>query len=297
VESILLKAAKSPLRLFLIFAHPDDESFGPAGTIIHYSRLGVAVHYVCATRGEAGHVTPELLEGYPSLSSLRTEELKRAAELLGITGIHFLDYQDSGMENTPENNNPASLFQAPLEEVAAGITGLIRTIRPQVIITFDPSGGYFHPDHIKIHQAATMAYHASGQTRCYPEQLKTGLAPFQPRKLYYTAFPRRMVKLLVKVLPVLGKDPTAWGRNRDINLLRIASVEQTVTTKIRITPYYEARRQAMQCHQSQLFGGGSNLFPEWLRKRLFRFDRYTRIVPPFGREKIERDLFAGIGED
>jgi N-acetyl-1-D-myo-inositol-2-amino-2-deoxy-alpha-D-glucopyranoside deacetylase/mycothiol S-conjugate amidase len=239
MESIAITGADAARRLLVAFAHPDDESFGPAGTIVHNARQGVAVHYVCATRGEAGEVDAELLEGYDSLAELRTEELLCAAGHLGLAGVHFLDYHDSGMENTPANQNPACLFQAPLEEVAEG------------------------------------------------------LHPHQPRKLYYTAMPRRLLRFAVRVLPLFGQDPAAMGRNKDMNLRRVAEVEQIVTTRIRVTPYHEARRQAVACHASQALGNGGRafgLFGRWL----FRSESHTRAIPPFEDRRLEGDLFAGI---
>jgi LmbE family N-acetylglucosaminyl deacetylase len=296
MESISLKESNGPRRLLVALAHPDDETFGPAGTIVHYASRGVAVHYICATRGEAGHADPELLDGYSSLAVLRTEELKCAARYLGLTAFHFLDYHDSGMENAPENQNPACLLRAPLEEVVEKITRLIRQIRPQVVLTFDPSGGYFHPDHVKMHQATTVAFHAAGDPKRFPRQLEDGLDPCRPQKLYHTVFPRGLVNLAVKILPLFGQDPAAMGRNRDINLKRMADVRQVVTTKIRVSPYLEACQQASRCYASQMSGGDDH-FPAYLRKWLFRFDLYTRIVPPFEDDRVERDLFAGIDGD
>jgi LmbE family N-acetylglucosaminyl deacetylase len=293
MESIVLRKMDAPRRLLVAFAHPDDESFGPAGTIIHYASNGVAVHYVCATRGEAGDVDLELLDGYDSVADLRTAELQCAARFLGLAGLHILDYCDSGMENAPENQNSASLMQAPLEEVAEKITRLVREIQPQVVLTHDPTGGYFHPDHIKVHQAATLAFHAAGNPDRFPDQVANGLLPYQPQKLYYTAFPRGLMKLLVRMLPLLGQNPEAFGRNKDINIKRIAEIDQAVTTKIETKPYYEARQQAARCHASQTGGSGgrvTGLFLKWLS----RADRFTRAVPPFENRKVERDLFAGL---
>jgi LmbE family N-acetylglucosaminyl deacetylase len=295
MESITLKESDASRRLLLAFAHPDDESFGPAGTIIRYANRGVAVHYVCATRGEAGHVDPELLAGYNSLAELRTKELQCAARHLGLAGLHLLDYHDSGMENTPENQNPECLYQAPLEEVGERITGLIRQIRPQVVITFDPSGGYFHPDHVKMHQATTLAFHAAGDPQRFSTQLEQGLLPYQPLKLYYIAFPRWLLRLVARILPLLGQDPAAMGENNDIDLSRIVGVEQAVTTKINVVASFEASQRAARCYASQT-SGGENPMPEFLRRWLFRSDSYTRVVPPFEGGRLERDLFAGIDE-
>ena len=85
------------------------------------------------------------------------------------------------------------------------------------------------------------------------------------------------------------------GRNKDINLKRIADIEQTVTAKIKITSYFEACQQAAQCYASQTPSGCLRL-PNFLSKWLFQFDMYTRAVPPFETSRLERDLFAGIDE-
>jgi LmbE family N-acetylglucosaminyl deacetylase len=295
MESIIFNSATASRRLLIVFAHPDDESFGPAGTIIHYARRGVAVHYLCATRGEAGYAAPELLERYNSLAELRTEELKCAAQQLGLTGLHILDYQDSGMENTAENANPSSLYQAPLEEVARKVVELIRQIQPQVVLTFGPSGGYFHPDHVKMHQAATTAFFAAGDgDRSSPQ--RDDLRPYQPQKLYYTVFPRGAVKLAVKILPVLGQDPAALGRNGDINLRRMVEVEQEVTTRIKVAAHFRASQRAAQCYVSQASAGG-NRFPAFLSRWLFRYDAYTCAFPQMKKGRMEHDLFEGVCEE
>lgn len=295
MESVYLKEANASRRMLVAFAHPDDESFGPSGTIVHYARQGVAVHYVCGTRGEAGYVDPGLLEMLGSVSELRTRELMCAAGYLELTAVHFLGYHDSGMENAPENHNPDCLFQAPLEEVTEKVTRLIRTIRPQVVVTFDPQGGYFHPDHIKMHLAATAAFHAAGDSARFPGHSNTGLSPHQPQKLYYTAFPRTFLRWMVRLMPLFGRDPGAWGRNKDIDLRRIAAVRQTSTTRIHVSPYYKVRLRAAGCHASQAAGHRG-----WRRQLvdrfLFRWDKYTRVVPSMGHPLPECDLFAGVRE-
>ena len=297
METNFLQDSDASRRLLVALAHPDDESFGPAGTIIHYASQGVAVHYICATRGEAGDVDPELLEGTTLPGELRTQELECAARHLGLAGVHFLGYRDSGMANTSENQNPASLFQAPLEEVAEKIAGLIRQIRPQVVLTFDPIGGSFHPDHLKMNQATTLAFHAAGDPERFAYQGEQHLVPYQPQKLYYMVFPLWWAKAAVRILPLFGQDPTAMGRNRDISLKQMVDQEfQAVTTRINISPYLDASEQAARCHASQIAGGPSHI-PRFLRRWLFRFDRYARVVPPFEGERVERDLFAGVVED
>src|SRR3989304_5201223 len=84
-------------KILAALAHPDDESFGMGGTLALYAQRGVDVHLVCATRGEAGTVEAEHLEGYASIAERRVAELRCAALRLGLSGVHFLDYRDSGM--------------------------------------------------------------------------------------------------------------------------------------------------------------------------------------------------------
>jgi len=295
VESTILKESDSSRRLLVALAHPDDETFGLAGTIIHYARQGVAVHYICATRGEAGHVDPVLLQGYSSIAELRTQELRCAAHHLGLSGLHLLDYRDSGMEGAPENQHPASLFQAPLEEVVERITHLLRRIRPQVVITFDPTGGYFHPDHVKMHHATTLAFHAAGDAQKFPLHLEEGLRAHSPEKLYYTAFPQVLARFAVKVLPLFGQDPAALGHNQDIDLRRIADQSQVVTTKINVSSCVETSQRASRCYASQMPAGREGIHA-MLARWIFRHDRYTRVVPPFTADHTERDLFAGLDE-
>jgi LmbE family N-acetylglucosaminyl deacetylase len=216
---------------------------------------------------------------------------------LGLEAVHFLGYRDSGMANSPENQNPACLFQAPLEEVAVKIAGLIRQIQPQVVLTFDPIGGSFHPDHLKMNQATTLAFHAAGDPERFAHQMEQGLAPYQPQKLYYMVFPLWWAKAAVRILPLFGQDPTAMGRNHDVNLKQMVDQEsQAVTSRIDISPYLDASEQAARCHASQISGGFSHI-PRFLRRWLFRFDRFARVVPPFEDPRIERDLFAGVVED
>ena len=143
-----------------VLAHPDDESFGMGGTLALYATRGAAVHLVCATRGEVGEVGPEYLRDYASIGELREAELRCASGHLGLAGVYFMDYRDSGMPGSPDNQHPQALAAQPLEQVAACVAQYIRKIRPQVVLTFDPIGGYYHPDHVAIHKATVQGLRA-----------------------------------------------------------------------------------------------------------------------------------------
>jgi LmbE family N-acetylglucosaminyl deacetylase len=279
--------------LLAVFAHPDDESFGPGGTLARYAAEGVAVHLVCATRGEAGEADPSLLEGYESLAQRRTAELECAARVLGLAGVYFLGYRDSGMVGTADNSHPNALVNAPVAEVAEKVTAYIRRLQPQVVITSDPHGGYGHLDHIAIHRATVAAFHAAGDPTAYPEQFAAGLTPWSPQKLYYTTFNRRWLRFLVRILPLFRVDPTALGENRDINLKEIAEIQQPVTTWIDVRAYLEVKQRAGACHSTQ--AGPSSMLsrlPGWLVRWVMGTETFYRAYPEGATR--ETDLFAGV---
>ena len=123
--------------LLVILAHPDDESFGPGATLAKYAQAGIAVHYLCGTRGESGTVDAEKLKGYKDVAELRTAELACAAKELGLAGVHFLGYRDSGMVGSEDNQRSDSLHAAGLDEVAERIVGYMDQLKPDVILTHD----------------------------------------------------------------------------------------------------------------------------------------------------------------
>lgn len=279
-------------RLLAVLAHPDDESFGPGGTLALYAKNGVDVHLICATRGEAGDVPAELLQNYDDIGTLRIDELRCAASILGLADIHLLGYRDSGMPGSPENQHPEALAAAPLDEVAAMITTLIRQIRPQVVLTFDPAGGYHHPDHIAIHNATVEAFHAAGDATRYPD----GLPPYHPQKLYFSVISQRFLRLLVLLLPLLGRDPRRWGRNADIDLVDITSRSYPIHVRIDFRPVADIKRKAVACHRSQ--GGGSTTgIITRLRRLTIGNESFMRAHPPAPKRLREIDLFEGVQID
>src|SRR5215208_5633859 len=207
INTLWLDRAPKPRTLLVAYPHPDDESFGNGGTLARYVAQGVAVHYACATRGECGTVDPAMLDGYADITALRTAEQDCAARALGLAAVHFLGYRDSGMTGTPDNDHPAALVQAPLERVAGQLTALIRTLRPQVLLTFNSYGGYGHPDHIYLHYAARAAFVAAPDPARFMEQIAAGLTPWQPSKLYYPTFGTRFVRTAIGTMRLLGRDP------------------------------------------------------------------------------------------
>ncbi len=275
--------------LLSVLAHPDDESFGMGGTLAHYARQGCDVYLVCATRGEAGEVDPEHLDGFASIAELRESELRCASEHLGLRQVFFLPYRDLGMLGSEDNKNPSAHINAPLDEVAAHVVRYIRELKPDVVLTFDPIGGYRHPDHIHIHQATVLAFEKSANPDFHPE----AGSPFQPQKLYFHTFPRWFLKIIVHVMPLFGKDPTRFGRNGDIDMKAIAEVDFPTHARIDIRDVEQIKAAASACHASQ---GGMGM-----RRGIIGFfvrlfgekEDYMQAYPPLeGRCKVKTDLLA-----
>lgn len=275
--------------LLAVLAHPDDESFGTGGTLAKYAAEGADVHICIATDGVAGSVEDGYEEAAKDLVNVRAEELEQAVSILGAT-LHQLDYRDSGMQGDPANEHPDAFINSDDNEATAKIVRLIRTIKPQVIITNDKTGGYFHPDHIRCYEITTTAFHAAADPDQYPE---LELEAHQPQLLYYTALPRRWLKIFAWFLRLRGQDPTAIGRNKDIDLTRLGYPQENLHTYIDFTQYWDVKKRASAAHASQGGAGINSIIPSWLQKRLLATDTYIRAYPPTPDGFRDYDLFNG----
>lgn len=277
-------------KLLVVLAHPDDESFGMGGTLALYASRGVDVRLVCATRGEMGEIDPEYKETIQSAACLRTQELRCAVEQLGLSELYFLNYRDSGMPGAEANKHPKALAAQPVEQVAQEVAHLIRAVRPQVVLTFDPIGGYRHPDHIAIQRATVQAFDlAASPDFADPE----GLPAFQPDSLYFHTMNKTFLKLSVAVMRLVGQNPRAFGRNKDIDLVALTEVEFPVHAKVNYRPVKDIRKAAAACHASQ---GGAEMQKglRGLVDFLFtgRNDTFMQAYPvPVERQRVKRDLF------
>ncbi|MCE0486283.1 N-acetyl-1-D-myo-inositol-2-amino-2-deoxy-alpha-D-glucopyranoside deacetylase [Ornithinimicrobium sediminis] len=152
------------IRLLAVHAHPDDETLATGVALAHHCLLGDEVHVVTCTLGEEGEVIPaELahLEGSDDLGPHRAGELAGAMATLGVRH-HFLGgdlprWRDSGMAGSPAYEHPRAFARADVAEAAAVLAGQVRAVAPDVVLTYDPEGGYGHPDHIQTHRVTVAA--------------------------------------------------------------------------------------------------------------------------------------------
>ena len=242
-------------RLLAVLAHPDDESFGPGGTLARYAREGVYVIVCVVTDGRAGAVG-HVLAAPEELPCIRREELRRAAEVLGIRELHAWDYPDG------------QLMEMDWVRIEKRIVELIRRTRPHVVITFGPEGGgNQHPDHQAVSHLTTAAFEHAGDPERFPDHRMQRLQPYAPRKLYYMTVPTEIAQ--------------ASG-------IPFASV----TTIIDIRDTAEAKLAAFRCHVSQQ--ADYPKLETRIRAHKYR-EFYHRVYPPFPeKRRPERDLFEGI---
>ncbi len=269
----------------LIFGHPDDESHLAGSTIAKYSAEGAEVVVVIATRGEAGEIAPGVEATTENLGKIREAELRASVAVAGAS-LELLDYRDSGMEGTPENEDPRAFVQAPEDEVVGTLVSLMRKHRPHVVVTFDENGGYGHPDHKFISKTTTGAFLTSGDAgRADPENL----VPWAPRKLYYMGFPRSRIKRFVEEYIKINPD----NDFRDIDPGKMGIPDEQFTTRLDVATYVSVRREAASKHRSQ--GSPFDLFPEAMHEEVFGNDNFVLVHPSRdGAGDLETDLFEGL---
>lgn len=178
-------------RLLFVHAHPDDESLSNGATIAYYAGRGAQVSVVTCTLGEEGEVIGDRWAGLAfdradQLGGYRIGELTAALRALGVGAPIYLGgagrWRDSGMEGT-EKRRRERFIDADEREAVGALVDIIRRLRPHVVVTYDPNGGYGHPDHIRAHTVTTAAVAAAGPG---PEGADYPGEPWEVPKFYWT---------------------------------------------------------------------------------------------------------------
>ncbi|OBH80671.1 N-acetyl-1-D-myo-inositol-2-amino-2-deoxy-alpha-D-glucopyranoside deacetylase [Mycobacterium scrofulaceum] len=179
-------------RLLFVHAHPDDESLSNGATIAHYTARGADVRVVTCTLGEEGEVIGErwaelAVDRADQLGGYRIGELSAALRELGVGEPHYLGgagrWRDSGMRGTPRRQRQR-FIDADEREAVGALVAAIREHRPHVVVTYDPGGGYGHPDHVHTHTVTTRAVAAAGSDD-FPGE------PWTVPKFYWSVFATR----------------------------------------------------------------------------------------------------------
>jgi len=277
----------STKRLLGAFAHPDDEGI-VSGALLQYSTSGVETGLVCATRGEVGEIADPALATPENLGQVREGEMRAAAEVLGVHNLWFLDYRDSGMAGTPENADARAFAQASAAEVVGKLVKIIREFRPQVIVTFDESGAYGHPDHIAIYRYTTSAFHAAADAVQYPD-----LGPAHSvSKLYYSSFPRSALRAIGEWMSTQNYEGSFSGLDPE----KLGMPDEQISVWLNVEPWREQKDRSRSMHRTQL--DPNNLMakiPEEIQRNWRNHECYQLAASRVGPDVPgENDLFARI---
>ncbi|MCV2396383.1 mycothiol conjugate amidase Mca [Actinotalea sp. M2MS4P-6] len=278
-----------------VHAHPDDESSKGAATTAKYAAEGAEVMVVSCTGGDRGSLLnpsyPRQVAEGPEMVAVRREEMAAAAAALGVRH-HWLGFVDSGLpEGDPLPPLPEGSFAAtPLEDATAPLVELVRSFRPHVITTYDPTGGYPHPDHVMTHRVAFEAYHAAGN----PDHYRGRGEPWTPLKLYYNHdFSLHRMRTVHEALLGLGLESPFgdWIESREVREVP----ERPVTTRVQCADYFPARDAALRAHATQVDPDGFFFaVPRDVEPSIWPIEEYELADSRVPVSLPEDDLFAGI---
>ena len=276
--------------LLAFHAHPDDEATSTGGTLAHYSDAGEQVVVITATDGAVGEIhnyeNPEDLR--ERLSEIRAEEMAKAAAILGVDH-EFLGYRDSGMMGTEDNNHPDCFWQADFMESTSRLVRLIRKYQPEVMVIYDPYGGYGHPDHIQVHRVGLAAFYGASDLARFP--LEAGETEWTPPKLYWTAWARSRMAAFAEARHEAGLI-SAEDRDR---MSGGGTADEYIHAWVDIKPQLDRKFDALRAHRTQIPSDWW-LFqvPEELRPEIFGRESYIRVFSRVEVPTPEDDLFAGL---
>ncbi|KZM71393.1 N-acetyl-1-D-myo-inositol-2-amino-2-deoxy-alpha-D-glucopyranoside deacetylase [Nocardia terpenica] len=292
--------------LLLVHAHPDDESITTGGTIAHYRRRRVPVTVVTCTLGEEGEVIGEqwaqlVRDGADQLGGYRIGELTRALTELNAGPPHFLGgagrWRDSGMSGTTADPRPMEpthprAFVNSGDAAVAALEQVLLEVRPQVVVCYDPRGGYGHPDHVHAHRITMAAVAAAAESGWDTPKVYWTVTDASVLRSHTEALARRTVDRLPGALP------PGWRLPAADELPCVPS--ESVTTAIDVSDALAAKRSALRAHATQLtvapsgreFALSNNVAQPVLPEEHYVLVRGTR--GPVGPDGREHDLFAGL---
>ncbi|MFR9750949.1 mycothiol conjugate amidase Mca [Nocardia sp. 004] len=284
-----------------VHAHPDDESSKGAATTARYADEGHDVLVVTLTGGERGSIlnpamdTPGVLE---RIEEIRREEMAAAARALGVRQ-HWLGFIDSGLpEGDPLPPLPEGCFAlVPLEEATEALVRVIREFKPHVMTTYDETGGYPHPDHIRCHEVSVAAFEAAGD----PERFPDAGEPWTPLKLYYDhGFSMRRMEVFAEEYERLGEPfpLQQWLDRMRKYAAERGDVFSRITTQIECAKYFPQRDDALRAHATQIDPNGAFFaIPLEIQQRLWPTEEFELARTRVRTAVPETDLFAGIEDE
>lgn len=263
-----------------VHAHPDDEASSTGGVLAMCADEGITTVVVTCTNGEFGDGPGGSKPGddrhdVNEVAQTRLAELRQSCKHLGVTELETLGYHDSGMPDWEFRHSPEAFCNVPLDVVAGRISSLIERYRPDVLVTYDPTDAYQHPDHVHACQAAVAAAE------------RTPVAA----KLYLTAMRRSQWDSALRAMGEAGEDVPEVSEE-DARLIREA--EERITTTVDITAALDRKRASLFAHASQIADSWvAKISPEAMRA-IFGTESFIRFRNKTTAPVPESDLFAGL---
>ncbi|CAB4846154.1 MAG: PIG-L family deacetylase [Actinobacteria bacterium] len=254
--------------LVFVHAHPDDEALLTAGTMARAVAEGQRVVLVVATDGAEGLAATHIASHSLALAAHRQLELEESCRVLGVHRLVWLGYADSGLHGdaTSDPEGPATLCATPVEESASALATVLTEESADILITYDPRGGYGHPDHIRVHDLAVLAAEIAGTPRVFEATV--------PRDLLVRAI--RLVSKVYRFPPEF--DATSFEG--------AFTASADITHRVDVRPYIAAKRAAMAAHASQATADdGDRTLAAFLRiptplfRRVFGTEYYVQRPP------------------
>jgi N-acetyl-1-D-myo-inositol-2-amino-2-deoxy-alpha-D-glucopyranoside deacetylase len=274
--------------LLAVHAHPDDECLLTGGILARTAAEGGRTVLVTCTDGAVGEIADPALATPENLVEVRSRELDESVRILGISRLEKLGYRDSGMAGTADNEHPQSFRQADFEAAVGKVVRVIRQERPQVIVTYDENGGYGHPDHVRAHQVAVIAFDAAGHSARFPD---AGPA-WAPSRLFFAVLPHSSFRRFGEMIREAGIE-APFPDLAEGQVPPFGVSDERVTTRIDVSGYVEAKRASILAHQTQL-GGMQFLtdLPAKLFDEMFARETFQLVRGP--RAGADSDLFGGL---
>ncbi|WP_173136047.1 N-acetyl-1-D-myo-inositol-2-amino-2-deoxy-alpha-D-glucopyranoside deacetylase [Kibdelosporangium persicum] len=277
----------APPSLLLVHAHPDDESLWTGGTIARYAANGAHVTLVTCTLGEEGEIIPDglalLTAGEADqLGGYRNGELRAACAALGVVDHRYLGgigrWRDSGMVGVPSNEHPRAFINGDFTEQATQLLEILREVKPDVVVTYGPDGGYGHPDHIRAHEITTVA-----------------CAQADVRRVFHVVTSQNATEAGIAELAAVADLPHRLPEPGELPV----TPDDEITTVIPIADHLDAKLRALRAHQTQVTvwqddsGSSCYALSNDIAQPIVDHEYYILASGP--PDEAENDLFGGLG--
>tara|TARA_B100001750_G_scaffold210423_1_gene190982 strand:- start:834 stop:1646 length:813 start_codon:yes stop_codon:yes gene_type:complete len=249
--------AESMNTILVVLAHPDDETFIFGGTIAKYSKLGFPVDLLILTSEH---------------SNKKNTELRDATKILGVRDLHRLNYFPTPIDTDSDVHSDRTLSKVGVESVAAEIENIIEIIKPGIVLSFDPTGVYGHPDHIISNQSTRIA-------------LQRYIRIDSLVSLYEISFARNLISIVAYAeLFLQNLFPRIYLGSKYSFLTNKLKLLPPITTKIDISSSLKVRHGAVKAHFSSLEAGPWYLrmfekIPHYLRQFIANKENFVRVYP------------------